>query len=132
MIKKTFTAVAMMIALNSVLAQSRDVYTIRSIPYYDSLGNQTIYQKEYDHVTTKQDSIDFGYRIDVWSVSKPRHRRGAFYRVIVADLRRTKRGHVIIKPCANFNTPWFKYPFSDVKIGDTVYITRSEAMEPKF
>lgn len=132
MIKKTLTSIAMMIALNGATAQSRDVYTIRSIPHYDSLGNQTIYQKEYDHVPTKQDSIDFGYRIDVWSVSKPKRRRGAFYRVIVADIRRTKHGNAIIKPCANFNTPWFRYPFSDVKIGDTVYITRNEAIEPRF
>jgi len=37
-----------------------------SIPYYDSLGNMITYVKKYDHIPTKQDTVEFGYRIDMW------------------------------------------------------------------
>ena len=41
--------------------------TLRSVPYYDSVGNVTIYTQTYDHIPTKQDTIAFGRVIDVWS-----------------------------------------------------------------
>ena len=37
-----------------------------SVPYYDSVGNVTTYVKTYDHIPTKQDTVEFGYRIDMW------------------------------------------------------------------
>lgn len=49
------------------LATSDTSITLRSVPCYDSLGNVTTYVKTYDHIPTKQDTIDFGHRIDVWS-----------------------------------------------------------------
>ena len=40
--------------------------TLYSIPYYDSVGNVTVYVQHYDHIPTKKDSVNFGYKIDIW------------------------------------------------------------------
>jgi hypothetical protein len=41
--------------------------TMRSVPCYDSVGNVTTYVKTYDHIPTKQDTINFGHTVDIWS-----------------------------------------------------------------
>jgi len=41
--------------------------TMRSVPCYDSVGNVSIYTKTYDHIPTKQDTIEFGHAVDIWS-----------------------------------------------------------------
>jgi hypothetical protein len=41
--------------------------TMRSVPYYDSVGNVTIYTRTYDHIPTSKDTVEFGCVIDVWS-----------------------------------------------------------------
>ena len=67
--KKIITTIALIFSLNNVFSQNkRDTIIVwYSIPCYDSLGNVTVYKKTYDHIPTKQDTVEFGHTIDVWN-----------------------------------------------------------------
>jgi hypothetical protein len=55
-----------LILILSFIFQDTTIF-LYSVPTYDSVGNVTIYRQSFDHIPTKKDSIDFGYRIDIWS-----------------------------------------------------------------
>ena len=59
--KKIFTGVALVIS-TSITAQTKKDTTITwySVPSYDSVGNMIIAKRAFDHLPTKQDTIDFG------------------------------------------------------------------------
>ena len=51
--------------------------------------------------------------------------------VVVEDVRYTKNNKANIRPRGH-RTAWFKYPTANIHIGDTVDISMSDRIEPKF
>ena len=43
----------------SLTSSAQEKYILRSIPTYDSLGNLYGTQREFDHIPTKEDSLQF-------------------------------------------------------------------------
>lgn len=44
--------------------QTKKIYTLESIPTYDSMGNLYGIKKEYNHIPTREDSILFNQESD--------------------------------------------------------------------
>jgi len=122
--------------LTVTTASAQTMYKMKSIAIYDSLGNQYQLQQVLDHLPTKEDSITFDneakkYVADILRVHK--EKRGVrSYQAVVAEVRISKNGHVAIKPITKFRSPWYRYNDPNVKVGDTIWISREDAIEPKF
>ena len=71
------------------------------------------------------------YIADILKAHK--HRRGEkLYQAIVSEVRISKNGYVSIRPITKFRSPWYRYNDPNVKVGDTIWISREDAIEPKF
>lgn len=117
-------------------ASAQTMYKMESLPIYDEDGNLYQMREVLDHLPTKQDSIDFDksvkkYCIEI-NLANKRRRGVKLYQAVVADVRVSKKGSIAIRPAAKFKSPWYRYYDDKVKIGDTIWISREDAIEPKF
>lgn len=55
--KKLFTL--LLLFSTKAFSQTKDTFELYSIPTYDEYGNYYQVVKRYDHIPTKQDSLDF-------------------------------------------------------------------------
>ena len=124
------------LAIGVSTAHSQTMYKMQSPPIYDSLGNMYQLREVLDHYPTKQDSINFEKAVKSYCIEIDRalkHRRNVKqYRAVVAEVRIGKKGHAAIRPITKFRSPWYRYPDPNVKVGDTIWISREDAIEPKF
>jgi hypothetical protein len=51
--------------------------------------------------------------------------------IVVDDVKYVKNGKSLIKPKSN-NTPWYRYPNTNIHKGDTVEVCLNDAIQPKF
>jgi nickel-dependent lactate racemase len=120
----------------SIGASSQKMYTMQSPPIYDQDG--TVYQvrQVLDHLPTHNDTLEFDKSIKKYCIEINRannQKRGVRqYQTIVAEVRISKKGHVAIKPTTRFKSPWYRYYDETVKVGDTIWISREDAIEPRF
>jgi hypothetical protein len=117
-------------------AFSQTMYKMESIPIYDSLGNQYQMRETFDHLPTSQDTIEFNKATISYCKQIDRAlklRAGARqYQAVVAEVKISKNSHVAIKPTSKFKSPWYRYYDVNVKVGDTIWISREDAIEPRF
>ena len=121
-------------AVSSASAQT--MYKMESVIIYDSLGNQYQMRQVLDHLPTRQDSVEFDiaskrYVSEISRVHK-QNRGEKLYQAIVSEVRIGKNGRVAIRPVSKFRSPWYRYNDANVKVGDTIWISRQDAIEPKF
>jgi len=120
----------------SIGAFSQTMYKMQSVPIYDSLGNQYQMRETFDHLPTSQDTIEFNKATISYCKQIDRAlklRAGARqYQAVVAEVRISKKGHVAIRPVTKFRSPWYRYHDENVKVGDIIWISREDAIEPKF
>ena len=126
--------VLLTLATSSVSAQT--MYKMESVIIYDSLGNQYQMRQVLDHLPTKEDSIAFNrdakkYVAEISRVHKQK-RGEKLYQAVVAEVSVSKNGHVSIRPVTKFRSSWYRYNDPNVKVGDTIWISREDAIEPKF
>ena len=124
------------LAIGVSTAHSQTMYKMQSPPIYDEDGQMYQMRQVLDHLPTPQDSADFEkavrkYLVDINIAFRNRHNVKQ-YQAVVAEVRINKKGHVAIKPTSRFKSPWYRYPDPNVKVGDTIWISREDAIEPKF
>lgn len=116
-------------------AFSQTMYKMESIPVYDSLGNVYQTRQVFDHLPTREDSIQFQREASSYVAQMTRaHKQGrreVSHRAVVAEVR-IHNGKVVIKPTSKFRSPWYRYFDPSVKVGDTIWISRQDAIEPRF
>lgn len=116
-------------------AKAQTMYKMESIPVYDSVGNVYQTRQVFDHLPTKEDSVRFEREARSYVAQMTReHRQGrgvVSHKAVVAEVR-THNGRTMIKPTTKFRSPWYRYFDSNVKVGDTIWISRQDAIEPKF
>ena len=120
----------------TTMVKAQQMYKMESVVIYDSVGNQYQLREVLDHLPTAEDSVRFQrdarkYVAEISRVHK--EKRGVkLYQAIVAEVRVNKSGSVSIKPVTKFRSPWYRYNDPNVKVGDTIWISREDAIEPKF
>ena len=117
-------------------ASAQTMYKMQSPPIYDSLGNMYQMREVFNHLPTHDDSVEFDKAVKSYCIQIDRalkHRKGVKqYQAIVSEVRVSKNGHIAIKPTTKFKSPWYRYNDPNVKVGDTIWISREDAIEPKF
>jgi hypothetical protein len=117
-------------------ASAQTMYKMESPPIYDEDGNQYQMRDILDHYPTKQDSIEFNKAVKSYCLQIDRARKLRMgvkqYQAIVSEVRISRNGHVAIKPTTRFKSPWYRYYDPNVKVGDTIWISREDTIEPKF
>lgn len=113
-------------------ASAQTMYKMQSPPIYDKDG--TVYQLKqvFDHKPLTRDSInflkesaDYVKSIELYFKNK----RGVkSYEAVVADVKVNSDGSVYVKPLNKFRSSWYKYTDANVKVGDTIWISREEAV----
>jgi len=141
--KLILTTIVAILTTVIVLGQStKDTFNLTSPLYLDSLGNIFITRQVYDHVPTLKDSLDFQegtkmimnlyFRDHSMGTPNKVTRKRNMYPVVVEAIRGTKKGATIIRPYSKHKLPWYRYPFANVKIGDTIWVTDGMRIEPRF
>lgn len=124
------------LAIGISTAHSQTMYKMESPLIYDEDGNQYQMRQVLDHLPTQQDSLEFKKSVNKYLAEinvALKHKRGVKqYKAVVSEVRVFKSGHVAIKPITKFRSPWYRYPDPNVKVGDTIWISREDAIEPKF
>ena len=124
------------LAIGVSTAHSQTMYKMQSPAIYDEDGQAYQMREVFDHLPTSQDSLDFEkavkkYLTEINYAFRQRHNLKQ-YRAVVAEVKIGKNGHAAIKPTTKFKSPWYRYPNPNVKVGDTIWISRQDAIEPKF
>lgn len=123
--------VILAIGISSASAQT--MYKLESVPIYDSLGNQYMIRSVYDHLPTTKDSADFLKESNDYVFttlrSLKKQEETKLYTVKVAQVRYDKNGNAQIKPTEKFRSEWYKCSDKSVKVGDSILITRKDAVE---
>lgn len=131
--KKIVTTAAITLILMSAKAQT--MYKMESPMIYDEDGNVYQMRDVLDHLPTHQDSIDFDKAVKDYckQINKNRNLRLGIkqYEAIVGEIRIDKDGNKVFKPTVKFKSEWYRY-YGNVKVGDTITITKEDAIEPKF
>lgn len=131
--KKIVTTATVVLALISAKAQT--MYKMESPMIYDEDGNQYQMRNVLDHLPTKQDSIDFDKAVKDYckQIGKARNLRLGIktYEAIVSEIRIDKDGNKVFKPTEKYKSEWYRY-YGNIKVGDTITITKEDAIEPKF
>lgn len=142
--KKTIALVALVVLNLSIFAQVRDTFILTSIPTYDENGNLYGTQKSYDHIPTRQDSLDFRKLSDsvisvtidsvrkAEAMSQTYNKKSNSYPVFVAAIRYTKNNGVLIKPISNHKVPWYRYYDRKVKVGDLILVSKTDIVKPTY
>lgn len=107
--KKIIATAAITFTLMNVSAQRQVKYDTLEVLMYDSLGNE--------------------YHFNPPRLIIKKH---GTYPVIVADVRINKKGRASIKPCSRRREPWYRYSDANVKIGDTIWVSNNDRIEPRF
>jgi len=68
--KRILTSIAFVAISISASAQTKDTFTLKTIPHYDEFGNLYTIIQVFDHVPTQQDSICFNegskIQMNIW------------------------------------------------------------------
>ena len=120
------------LVLATSTASAQTMYKMECIPIYDEDGNLYQMRQVYDHLPTKQDSIDFEksakkYMIEIDQAHKA-SKGIKTYQAVVAEVRVDKKGNVAIRPTSKFRASWYRYYDENVKVGDTIWISKEEAI----
>jgi hypothetical protein len=117
-------------------ASAQTMYKMQSVPIYDSLGNQYQMRETFDHLPTSQDTIEFNKATMSYcrQIDRALKLRAGVkqYQAVVSEVRISKNGNVAVRPTTKFKSPWYRYSDPNVKVGDTIWISREDAIEPKF
>ena len=131
--KKIVTTAAVVLAL--INAKSQTMYKMESPFIYDEDGNQYQMRDVLDHKPTHEDSVAFDKAVKKYCIEIDKARKLRLgikqYEAIVGEVRIDKNGNTVVKPTTKFKSEWYIH-YGDVKVGDTIMITKEDAIEPKF
>ena len=131
--KKIITTAVVMLAIINANAQT--MYKMESPMIYDEDGNVYQMRDVLDHKPTHEDSVTFDKAVKDYykQINKNRNLRLGVksYEAIVGEIKIDKDGNKVFKPTTKFKSEWYRY-YGNVKVGDTITITKEDAIEPKF
>ena len=131
--KKIVTTAAVVLALMSAKAQT--MYKMESPAIFDEDGNMYQMRDVLDHKPTHEDSVAFDKAVKKYCIEIDKARKLRLgikqYEAIVGEVRIDKNGNTVVKPTTKFKSEWYIH-YGDVKVGDTIMITKEDAIEPKF
>jgi hypothetical protein len=131
--KKILSTAIVTLALINAKAQT--MYKMESPAIFDEDGNMYQMRDVLDHKPTHEDSVAFDKAVKEYikQIDKARKLRLGIkqYEAVVGEVRIDKDGNTVVKPTAKFKSEWYRY-YGNVKVGDTIVITREDAIEPKF
>ena len=131
--KKILSTAIVTLAL--INAKSQTMYQMESPLIYDEDGNQYQMRDVLDHKPTHEDSVDFDKAVKKYCIEIDKARKVRLdikqYEAIVGEIRIDKDGNKVFKPTVKFKSEWYRY-YGNVKVGDTITITKEDAIEPKF
>jgi hypothetical protein len=126
----------LLLSIISINASAQTMYKMESLPIYDEDGNVYQMRQVFDHLPTSEDSAIFKKDTKNYMVEIDRARKEKMgnksYQAIVADVRSDKQGNIVIKPNSKFKSSWYRCWDKEVKIGDTIWISKDDAIVPKF
>jgi len=121
------------LAIGISSASAQTMYKLESVPIYDSLGNQYMIRSVYDHLPTSKDSADFLRESNDYVFttlnSLKKQEETKLFTIRVAQVRYDKNGNVQIKPSDKFRSEWYRCSDKSVKVGDSVLISRKDAVQ---
>lgn len=124
------------LALTVSTASAQTMYKMESIPIYDEDGNLYQMRQVIDHLPTHDDTIEFDKSVKEYLVEIYKARRLKMgikqYEAIVSEVKTDKNNNLVVKPKGKFKSTWYKCYDGSVKVGDTILISREDAIEPKF
>ena len=131
--KKIVTTAAITLILMSAKAQT--MYKMESPLIYDEDGNQYQMRDVLDHKPTHDDSVKFDKAVKEYlkQINQARNLRLGVkqYEATVSEIRIDKDGNKVFKPTEKYKSEWYRY-YGDVKVGDTITITKEDAIVPRF
>jgi hypothetical protein len=131
--KKILTTAIVTLAL--INAKSQTIYKMESPAIFDEDGQMYQMRQVLDHLPTHEDSIDFDKAVKKYCIEIDKARKVRLdikqYEAVVSEVRIDKNGNTVVKPTVKFKSEWYIH-YGDVKVGDTITITKEDAIEPKF
>jgi len=116
-------------------ASAQTMYTMQSPPIYDEDGNMYQMRDVMDHLPTHEDSVAFEKAVKKYCIEIDKARKSRLgikqYEAVIGEVRIDKDGNTVVKPTTKFKSEWYRY-YGNVKVGDTIIISREDAIEPKF
>ena len=126
----------LVLAIGVSSASAQTMYKMESPAIYDEDGQMYQMRQVIDHLPTHDDSVDFEKAVKSYclQIDRARKLRAGVkqYQAVVAEVRINKKGHVAVRPVTKFRSPWYRYYDTNVKVGDTIWISREDSIEPKF
>jgi len=123
------------LAIGISTAHSQTIYKMESPLIYDEDGNQYQMRDVLDHEPTHDDSVAFSKSVKEYLKQIDQARKLSLgiksYEAIVSEIRIDKDGNKVFKPTVKFKSVWYRY-YGNVKAGDTITITKEDAIDPKF
>ena len=120
-------------------ANSQSMYKMEILPIYDEEGNLYQLRQVFDHIPTNADTIEFSkdvknYMSELNKAKKliEKAQKSKQYKAVVSEIKKDKEGNTVIKPNNKFKSDWYKCYDVNVKIGDTIFISKEEAIIPIF
>jgi hypothetical protein len=125
--------ILVILAIGVSSASAQTMYKLESIPVYDEEGNVYQMRSVYDHLPTSADSAEFfaASRTYVYTTSKElKKEQGAkFYTIKVGQIKYDTNGNLLVKPTEKFRSEWYRCQDKKVKVGDTILITKDDAVQ---
>ena len=110
-------------------ANCQSMYKMESLPIYDYDGNLYQLRQVFDHIPTHTDTIEFNRDMNkyIYDLDKAKN-KSKQYKAIVSQVK-TYKDQTIIKPNSKFKSDWYIYYDSNVKVGDTIFISKEDAIK---